>query len=54
MRMSKMFGKTLREIPAGCKAPGHGFLLKAGYIRQHAAGIFSLLPPGFRAVRKID
>lgn len=54
MRMSRMFSKTLREAPNGADCKGYEYLLRAGYIRQMGAGIFSLLPLGFRAVTKIQ
>lgn len=53
MRMSKLFSHTLRETPAETDVAGHQLLLRAGYIRQLAAGIFSLLPLGQRAMVKI-
>ena len=54
MRMSNMFSKTLREAPNGADCKGYEYLLRSGYIRQMGAGIFSLLPLGFRATRKIE
>ncbi len=54
MRMSNMFSRTLREAPSGADSKGYEYLLRAGYIRQLGAGIFSLLPLGFRATRKIE
>ena len=54
MRMSNMFSKTLREAPNGADCKGYEYLLRAGYIRQMGAGIFSLLPLGLRATRKIE
>ena len=53
MRMSRMFSKTLREAPNGADTKGYEYLLRAGYIRQMGAGIFSLLPLGFKATEKI-
>ena len=49
-----MFSKTLREAPNGADTKGYEYLLRAGYIRQMGAGIFSLLPLGFRATQKIE
>jgi len=49
-----MFSKTLREAPNGADCKGYEYLLRAGYIRQMGAGIFSLLPLGLRATRKIE
>lgn len=54
MRMSNMFSRTLREAPSGADSKGYEYLLRAGYIRQMGAGIFSLLPLGFRAAKKIE
>jgi prolyl-tRNA synthetase len=54
MRMSALFGLTLREAPSGAEVAGHGLLLRAGYIRQLAAGIFSYLPLAKRSISKIE
>ena len=54
MRMSKLFSKTLREAPNGADSKGYEYLLRAGFIRQMGAGVFSLLPFGFNATRKIE
>jgi len=52
--MSRLFGETLREAPAGIESPGHQFLLRAGYVRQLAQGIFSYLPLGWQAMLHIE
>ncbi len=54
MRMSKHFGETLRTTGAEVEVVSHQLLLRAGYIRQLAAGIFSYLPLGLRAMRKVE
>lgn len=54
MRMSRLFSKTLREAPNGADSKGYEYLLRAGFIRQLGAGIFSLLPFGFNATKKIE
>jgi prolyl-tRNA synthetase len=54
MRMSTMFGRTLREAPSGAEVEGHKLLLRAGFIRQLAAGVFSYLPLARRSIRKIE
>lgn len=54
MRMSKLFGKTLRQVPADADTVSHQFLLRAGMIYQVAAGIYSYLPLGWRVLRKIE
>jgi prolyl-tRNA synthetase len=53
MRMSKLFSRTLREAPAETDAVSHQLLLRAGFIRQLAAGIFSYLPLAQRSFVKI-
>ncbi len=54
MRISSLFSQTLRETPAEVQSPGYGYLLRAGYFRQVAAGIFAALPLGLRVQRKIE
>jgi len=54
MRMSRLLGKRTKEVPKEAVAAGHRFLVRGGYIRQVAAGIYSLLPPATRIVRKIE
>ncbi len=54
MRLSKLFGNTLREIPAETEMISHQLLLRAGMIRQLAAGIYSYLPLGWRVLQKIE
>ena len=54
MRLSKLFGKTLREVPAEAETASHQLLLKAGMMQQVTAGIYSYLPLGWRALRKIE
>jgi len=49
-----MFGETLREAPAGIESAGHQFLLRAGYVRHLAQGIFSYLPLGWQAIMHIE
>src|SRR5256885_10019428 len=53
MRMSKGFVPTLKEVPADAVVASHRLLVRAGYIRQLAAGIYSILPLGQRALLKI-
>jgi prolyl-tRNA synthetase len=52
-RWSKLFIPTLREAPADAEVASHKLLLRAGYIRQLSAGIYSYLPLGQRAINKI-
>lgn len=54
MRMSRSFSTTLREVPSEAEIPSHQLLLRAGYIRQLGAGIFSYLPLARRAMTKIE
>ncbi len=54
MRISKLFGKTQREIPAEAETVSHQLLLRAGMISQVAAGVYSYLPLAWRGLRKIE
>ncbi len=54
MRLSKMFGKTLRDVPAEAETVSHRLLMKAGMIQQVAAGVYSYLPLAWRVTRKIE
>ncbi|ABK53291.1 prolyl-tRNA synthetase [Acidothermus cellulolyticus 11B] len=53
-RMSKLFVRTLREDPADAEVPSHRLLVRAGYIRRVAPGIYSWLPLGYAVLRKIE
>jgi prolyl-tRNA synthetase len=54
MRMTRLFSQTLRESPAEAEMAGHQLLLRAGFIRQLGAGIFSYLPLARRSLTKIE
>jgi prolyl-tRNA synthetase len=54
MRLSDLFAPTLREDPAEAEAASHRLLLRAGFIRQVASGIYVTLPLGLRSIRKIE
>ena len=54
MRFSKLFGKTLREVPTEAESISHQLLLRAAMIQQVAAGIYSYLPLGWRVLKKIE
>ena len=54
MRISKLFGKTQREVPAEADTISHQLLLRAGMISQVAAGVYSYLPLAWRALKKIE
>ena len=53
MRMSQLFSQTLRDNPSEAEITSHQLLLRAGFIRQLAAGIFILLPLGQRTLSRI-
>jgi prolyl-tRNA synthetase len=52
--MSSLFVRTLRDDPADAEVPSHKLLVRAGYIRRTAPGIYSWLPLGLRVMRKIE
>jgi prolyl-tRNA synthetase len=54
MRMSKLFSQTLRKAPADVEVTSHRLLLRAGFLRQLASGIFSYLPLAHRSMKKIS
>jgi len=54
VRITKLFGKTQREIPAEADTISHQLLLKAGMIRQVVAGVYSYLPIAWRVLKKIE
>lgn len=54
MRLSRLFGKTLRQTPSEAENISHQLLLKAGMIHQVAAGAYSYLPLGWRALKKVE
>ncbi|MDP9225537.1 MAG: proline--tRNA ligase, partial [Actinomycetota bacterium] len=54
MRLSRLFFTTLRDDPASAEMPSHRLLLRAGYVRQLAPGIYSLLPLGFRVFQRVQ
>ena len=54
MRMSSLFVRTLREDPADAEVPSHRLLVRAGYIRRAAPGIYTWLPLGLKVLRKIE
>ncbi|MGV3113730.1 proline--tRNA ligase [Corynebacterium freneyi] len=53
-RMSRLFLRTLRDDPADAEVPSHKLLVRAGYIRRHAPGIYSWLPLGLKVLRNIE
>lgn len=54
MRMSSLLSQTLREAPSDAEIPSHSLLVRAGYIRQLAAGIFTVMPLAKRSLTKIE
>ena len=54
MKQSLIFIPTLREMPKDAEIPSHKILLKGGYIKQHAAGIYSYLPLAYNIIKKIE
>ena len=54
LRLSSLFVRTLREDPADAEVPSHRLLVRAGYIRRAAPGIYTWLPLGLRVLRKIE
>ena len=54
MRFSKMLIPTLKEIPADAESVSHILMLRAGYVRQLAAGLYIYLPLGLRVIEKIN
>ena len=54
MRLSKLFTKTQREVPAEADTISHQLLVRAGMIQQLAAGVYSYLPLALRVLRKIE
>ncbi|MDQ3357502.1 MAG: proline--tRNA ligase [Actinomycetota bacterium] len=54
LRMSTLFLRTLREDPVDAELPSHRLLVRAGYIRRAAPGIYSWLPLGLRVLRRVE
>ncbi len=54
MRLSRFFMPILRDNPKEAEILSHRLMLRAGMVRQEAAGIYSWLPLGFRVLRKIE
>ncbi|MCU1415683.1 MAG: proline--tRNA ligase [Microbacteriaceae bacterium] len=53
-RLSQLFVRTLRDDPADAEAESHRLLVRAGYIRRQAPGVFAWLPLGLKVRRKIE
>ena len=54
MRLSQILISTLREDPADAEVPSHRLLVRAGYVRRVAPGIFTWLPLGYRVYRNVE
>ena len=54
MRASQLFFPTLREIPADAEMISHKLLLRGGFIRKVAAGVYDYLPLGYKVIKKIE
>ena len=54
MRLSKMYIRTLREVPNEAEIPSHIWLLRSGMIRKLVSGVYGFMPLGFRSIRKIE
>jgi prolyl-tRNA synthetase len=54
LRASELFFPTLREVPAEAELASHRLLLRGGFIRKLAAGVYSYLPLGWRVLRKVE
>jgi prolyl-tRNA synthetase len=54
LRMSTLFLRTLREDPADAEVPSHRLLVRAGYVRRAAPGIYSWLPLGYQVLRNVE
>ena len=54
MKLSMLHCPTLKEAPREAELPSHNLMLRAGYIRKEAAGIYSFLPLAVRSLQKIS
>jgi prolyl-tRNA synthetase len=52
--MSQLFLRTLRDDPSDAEVDSHRLLMRAGFIRKVAAGVYSWLPLGYRVLRKVE
>lgn len=53
MKQSKMLIPTLREMPSDAQVISHALMLRAGYVRQISAGVYSYLPLANRVIEKV-
>lgn len=54
MKLSKYLAPTLRDVPAEAEITSHQLMLRAGLMRKLASGVYSYLPLGFRALKKVE
>ncbi len=54
MRMSRLLLRTLRDAPSDAEAISHQLLVRAGYIRRHASGIYTYLPLGWKLLQRVE
>jgi prolyl-tRNA synthetase len=54
MRLTKLFGKTQREIPAEADTISHQLLLRTGMVNQVTAGVYTIMPLAWRSLKKIE
>ncbi|HLR92860.1 MAG TPA: proline--tRNA ligase [Atopostipes sp.] len=54
MKQSQIFIPTLRETPSDADVPSHQLMLRAGYIRQISAGVYTYMPLAWRVIKKIE
>lgn len=54
MKMSKMYIRTLREVPAEAVLPSHIYMLRAGMIRKLVSGVYGFMPLGSRVLKKVE
>src|SRR3989338_870946 len=54
MRVSQFFISTLKEAPSEAELPSHKLMLRAGYIKKLASGLYTWMPLGLRVLRKVE
>ena len=54
MKQSLLFVPTLRDMPKDAEIASHKILLKGGYIKQHAAGVYTYMPLAHRLIKTIE
>ena len=54
MRFSKMYAKTLKETPKDAEVVSHQLMLRSGMIKKLASGVYTYLPLGYKALKKVE